>query len=344
MLENDEKVSPAAAMISIARGTAFAALPENDSAAFSALITQEAKNTWFSAYHRERDLVSLREANHIADVLIASNRSGESPEPALIDERLVWRESADHDARRCADEILATYEDDLTAAALSEDQTESLRETLIEELHSAMEGADTSNLHDCWTSHDRAEVLFIFSAKEHAIDAALTSHKSWAEFSEMAVCEDLRHTLACLGYTVGEYRTASKNRHESAATVQLARPAFKRPSPPLCAMDKIAEAIDNACTTSFVFCLYAIVPLNDLIDLDPNKPLTFSKAHIASYSPWAGTFHDSAIAENVTVTAAMGQLISPHGYYSPDDICGLVQSYYHGRVYNADAVPLAKAA
>ena len=345
MLSQDTKTASLAAMITLAQSVGLAVLPSEQKEALDSFIANEAKNAWFSAYNRDNDNLSLREANHIADVLIEANRSGQDPVPLLIESGVVQPASVYHAARETCDEIFSGFEHDFEEAGVTEDQLEALRDYLLDALSDKMIEEDTSTVSDSWSSYDRAEVLFIFSGKEHAIDAALTSHRPWPEFSEMVVCEDLRHTLACLGYTVGEYRAASGNKHDSTAALRLARPAFARPNPPLCSLEKVAEAIDNACTTTFVFCLYAIVPLADLAKLDPGKPLTFTKAHVASYSPWAGTFHDCAEVRNVTVAPAMGKLISAHGYYSPDDICGFVTSYYHGNIANPGSdESLAKAA
>jgi hypothetical protein len=77
-----------------------------------------------------------------------------------------------------------------------------------------------------------------------------------------------------LGYTIGEYRKASGNRHRAHSA--LPRNARRRRAP-IISHEQLAEIIDNACSTSFLFCLYAIVPIPELIALDLNRPVTFEK-------------------------------------------------------------------
>src|SRR3546814_20473763 len=59
------------------------------------------------------------------------------------------------------------------------------------------------------------EVVFLFKRQGYAIDEMISSSKSWSEFSHMHVDHSLQHGLACLGYSVGEYRQLSGNRLES---------------------------------------------------------------------------------------------------------------------------------
>lgn len=345
MLIENTKAATLAAMIALASSDGLAELSAEQQSAIDSFVTSEAKSAWFAAYSRDNETLSLRQANHIAEIIIEAKRGGNEPEPFLINEGVVGAASAYSAARETTDEIFDRFEDDFEEADLAEDQIDALRDYFIDRLTDAMTENDTSTVSDSWSSHDRAEVVFVFTNKEHMIDGALTSHRPWPDFTDMVVCEDMRHTLACLGYTVGEYRAASGNKRESSDSLRFGRPAFKRPAPPLASLEKIAEAIDNACSTTFVFCLYAIVPLSDLAKLDPTQPITFTKAHLATYSPWAGTFHDSAKVENVTLTPAMGKLVSVHGYYSPDDICGLVTSHFHGNIANPGSdEPLAKVA
>src|SRR3546814_5605887 len=68
---------------------------------------------------------------------------------------------------------------------------------------------------DLLDSYDKCEVVFLFKRQGYAIDEMISSSKSWSEFSHMHVDHSLQHGLACLGYSVGEYRQLSGNRLES---------------------------------------------------------------------------------------------------------------------------------
>src|SRR3546814_19171585 len=67
-----------------------------------------------------------------------------------------------------------------------------------------LESQDTSKPEDLLDSYDKCEVVFLFKRQGYAIDAMISSSKSWSEFSPMHVDHSLQHGLACLGYRVGE--------------------------------------------------------------------------------------------------------------------------------------------
>src|SRR3546814_5179148 len=65
---------------------------------------------------------------------------------------------------------------------------------------------------------------------------------------------------------------------------------------------ELEEIIDNSCAQYFLFALYAIIPVQELIDIDLKKPMTFSSAAVASYNPFSGTFHEVRVNRPITVT------------------------------------------
>jgi len=131
---------------------------------------------------------------------------------------------------------------------------------------------DDSSVSDLFASHDRCELLFRFSAEQWLDDSLVFSHRPWPDAAELAVTANLQFALHNLGYTVSQFRKASGNRHP--ADRPLSHHARRRRAP-IIAPEQLAAIIDNACSTSFLFCLYAIVPIPELIALDLAQPITF---------------------------------------------------------------------
>lgn len=68
---------------------------------------------------------------------------------------------------------------------------------------------DTSTPQEVFTSHDRVELLFRFNTQTWLDDALIHSHKPWADFSALAITDNLCFALSQLGFTLGDYRKAS---------------------------------------------------------------------------------------------------------------------------------------
>jgi hypothetical protein len=68
---------------------------------------------------------------------------------------------------------------------------------------------------DLFASYDDCELLFRFSAERWLDDALVFSHRPWPETSELAITANLQFALNNLGYTIGEFRKASGNRHQA---------------------------------------------------------------------------------------------------------------------------------
>jgi hypothetical protein len=151
--------------------------------------------------------------------------------------------------------------------------------------------------------------------------------------SELAITANLQFALNNLGYTIGEFRKASGNRHPAHSA--LPRNARRRRAP-IISHEQLAEIIDNACSTSFLFCLYAIVPIPELIALDLSRPVTFEKCWVATMDPINGTFFDVPANGPVTVKPEDGRFLSGgHLRWSPENICCLHTPYYHAAVTQA---------
>ena len=321
------------ALLQLARDPDGDLLPESANA-LSARIDQEVAGSWFRAWQPSRDCISLKRGNALADLILAAHANGNDPENALAESDYLGRDDAWDAAREIARNVAARHDADLQD--LTRREHAAFISALTERIEPALVDADTSSPRDALSRCDRAEVLFVLAPPgKHPLDASIESHKPWPDFAELCVTDDLAHALACLGYTLGQYRKESGNRHASQrvrGALRLARPAIPRRPVPLCDWPAIREMVDNACSTQFLFSLYAIVPVEQLIDLDPARPITFSKAAVATWNPWSGTFHDAVSVPTVTVTAKMGTLMSPTGWHSPDEICGFVHRYYEAEL------------
>lgn len=320
----------AGALVALARAAGDDGLSPADEVRIDELVAEAAAAAWYCAFEPSRDCLTLKQGNAIAEVILDAHASCEDVHAALATSSLFPRNEVWPAAREAAHDLVRRYDEYL------QDLTRREHAALLSELACRIEpllaDADTSTPGDALSSCDRAEVLFVLSPKgKHPLDASINSHRPWPEFAEMYVTEDLVHALAALGYTLGDYRKASGNGHASErprGKVLIGRPDFPRRPTPLCSLEAVREMVDNACSTNFLFVLYAMVPIAQLIDLDPARPVTFSRAAIATWDPWNGTFHDAVSVPAVTVTPAMGTLMSPARWYSPDHICGFVHSCY----------------
>ena len=320
----------AGALVALARHTGDDSMSPADEIRIDELVAEAAAAAWYCALEPSRDCLTLKQGNAIAEVILDAHDAGEDVHAALATSSLFPRNDAWPAARAAARDLVRRYDEDL------QDLTRREHAVLLSELACRIEtvlaDADTSTPGDALSSCDRSEVLFVLSPKgKHPLDASITSHRPWPDFAELTVTEDLVHALAALGYTLGDYRKASGNGHASErprGKTRIGRPDFPRRPTPLCSLEAVREMVDNACSTNFLFVLYAMVPIAQLIDLDPGRPFTFSRAAVATWDPWNGTFHYAVSVPAVTVTPAMGTLVSPARWYSPDHICGFVHGYY----------------
>jgi hypothetical protein len=310
-------------------------LAADDEAMIAACIDKEVASAWFEAYGPSRDPLPLAQGNVLADLILTALANGGDAEAAIAHSGILGAADSWYAAHEIAREIAGRHDEDL-GDELTRNEYTDLVTLLASRIKPLLIDADTSRPRDALSSCDRAELLFLLSPPgSHEIDTSIASHKPWSEFAELYVDAGLAHALACLGYTVGQYRQASGNRYASErarGALRLHRPGVSRPAAALCSWDAIREIVDNACATNFLLAFYAMVPIVQLLDIDSARPVTFSKAALASYNPWSGTFHDAVSLENLTVTPDMGRFVSPAGWVSPDAICGFVHRYYEADI------------
>jgi hypothetical protein len=327
----------AGALVALARQPDGAALTDAQRVQIDTMVAGVAADSWFRTYGPSRNPMSLKEGTAIASVILDACEAGRDAEQALIEAHLLTQGDAWYHARELARELTERHDDDLID--LTRREHSALLQALAERIEPALGDADPSTPRDALSGHDRAEVVFVFSPRgKPPLDGAIVSNRPWPAFEELTVNDGLAHALACMGYTVGQYRKASGNRRAAErgrGKMRLARADFARREEPICTWDAVREMVDNACATHFVFCAYAIVSVEQLIDLDPTKPFTLSKAAIATWNPWSGTFHDAVNVLALALLPAMGTLIAPAHLHSPDQICGFVHSYYEAEISQA---------
>ena len=107
-----------------------------------------------------------------------------------------------------------------------------------------------------------------------------------------------------------------------------------RSSKTLVTPQQLQDLILEAPSSYFHFCLYAQVPIEDLLNLDVNAPLTIRNAHIANYDLFNGCFYEAACLGDVTVSPEDGQLHAIGGWYSPSKICDFDNTFYYGNIAN----------
>ncbi len=321
--------------------TLIPAFPEHaDLADIDAFLASDAGADWIaqlaeavphSRYWRYRsDCWSLKQLNGLAAKIIDAHYEGQETECAMETE-FAPAEFGD----TWHYQIARPLRDQLDAAGIGDTDGE-IREAIRSAWENAAADRDDSRVADLFATHDRCELMFRFSTEQWLDDSLIHSRKPWPEASALSVTLNLQLALSNLGYAVTEFRKRSGNRHP--ATEYLQRSARRRRQP-IVTWDQLNELIDNACSTSFLFCLYAIVPIPDLIWLDLSKPVTFEKCWVASLDPINGTFHDVKANGPVTVGLDDGRFLSGgHLRWGPENICGLHTPYYYGSVRNTEVV------
>lgn len=318
------------------------------SAAGAATITAIAGRCAYYRYYRDGNdrPLELRQGTALAERILQAGRQnrqdgaidalekffGFGQDPAIC-----LRENASGAARETLDAITEEVPREHGSAWPPDEDRDRLSivdgwiDAIEEATKQKMATDDDSKATDLLGSHDRAEIVVILGRNGlGAEDNALQSHKAWSEPSEIAIDVALQHALAPIGYSVEEYRKLFANKHRSEKLRSRPRIAATRLVEP----KALCEAIENACTTWFVFCLYAIVPVTDPIGLDTSKSITLTNAHFAAYNPMSGTFHDSRKIATVVLRPEQCEVATSDGWYGPDEIRGLVQSRYHGSINN----------
>jgi hypothetical protein len=116
---------------------------------------------------------------------------------------------------------------------------------------------DDSSVADLFASYDRCELLFRFSAERWLDDALVFSHRPGPETSELAITANLQFALNNLGYTIGEFRKASGNRHPATAPCRVKQGGGVRNHQPRAACRNHRQCLLN---------LLPLLPLRDRAD------------------------------------------------------------------------------
>ena len=222
---------------------------------------------------------------------------------------------------------------DLEAYIVS--QGRSSADDWLEEVQSLWEDSaadrDDSSPLNLIASYDTCEILYALTPTASLEDCLIQSHKPWSEPSELAITPELQYALNQIGYTIGDFRANSGNRHEAFSRLTPGR----RRRQPLVTYTDLASLIENSCSSMFNFFLFAIVPLDQLIPLDLSKPFTIDPCWLSTMNPMSGTFFDVPLAAPITLEPGDGFLLSGSDVaYSPDNICGLHRPHYASRIAN----------
>lgn len=301
-----------------------------------AFLESEAGRRWIAdladscphtRYWRDRsDCWSLKQLNALAARIIDARYAGDDPEEAM-ETAFPPAEFADS---WCA-MIAAELRDQLEAARITDFDHE-IRDATRAAWEDEAAARDQSAVTDLFASHDRCELLFRFGTERWLDESLIHSRRPWSEAAELQVTRNLQFALTNLGYTIGHFRKASGNTHPAS---EFLRRSARRRRAPIIAWEQLNELIENACSTSFLFTLYAIVPIPELLALDFTKPATFDRCWVASMDPINGTFHDVPACGPVTVSPSDGKFLAGgHLRWSPDTICGLHTPHYYASVRN----------
>lgn len=290
-------------------------------------IVELADSCPHSRYWRDRDdCWSLKQLNGLAALIIDARYAGDDPEEVM---EAAFPPAELGDTWRAM--IAPGLRDQLEAAQIA-DLDHEIRDAIRAAWEEEAAARDESNVADLFASHDHCELLFRFSTERWLDDSLIHSRRPWAEAAELQVTRNLQFALTNLGYTVSQFRKASGNRHPASEFLQR---SARRRRAPIIAWDQVNELIENACSTSFLFALYVIVPIRDLLALDLGKPVTFDKYWVASMDPINGTFHDVPGNGSVKMAPTDGKFLGGgHLRWSPDAICGLHTPHYYATVAN----------
>lgn len=301
-----------------------------DSESGKALIAQIVEDSYFSAYYRSgpSDFLDNHQSNKLGDEMLKAIDDDNHPDMALYE--FYTGESAheylhhnlDIDAIVDGLEVLAE-EAGVPRASKCSDWDTQLRDRLCEQL----EEKDDSSPRDM-LSGERAEVVFMFGNPDLAWeDLAHSFHTVYPDAAELIVDETLQIALNSLGYSIDTFRKATGNKHRD----KKLKPSRPRRAPII--DEKILrEIVAESSTSYFTFVWYGMVKLTDLLELDKTSDLILENGSIATYNPMSGTFYDGKHIDKLTVSRKEGCLHGCHGWYTPDDICGLVHSYYEASI------------
>ena len=263
-------------------------------------------------------------AAKLANKMLEAKKNGEPVDLCdyAADTDYTWREV--HDLTESFFEELEQEDEELLEDIDLSELTDEVTSLLLDH---AMEN-DDSKVEDLFPSHLTAEIALVIMPSDQHLDDYMIEQgiKGWSGIDLNGRSLDV---FARCGHKLGDYRrhSGNKNQNEDGKT-------FK-PWMQLATLDELKDLADNACSSYFNIILYAQVPISDIYNADFDQPITLSQYSIASWDFINGTFHDITKKEPLVIPPELGRWVIPgETGYSPDDICGLVGSYYEARLQN----------
>jgi len=191
------------------------------------------------------------------------------------------------------------------------------------------------------SSFDKVEIMFWLIPPKGSPDDLCTIAGPWPDPARVGINDEFQFALAKLGWTVTDWRrhVGSKEPSELSGT----RPprgtgqgfpgAVDGSLDPLVSLEDLKVVIENGCTQFFGLVLYAYVPLSDVLNIDLKRHMAFSKAHVALYNPYAGTFMSTVARPGpvVVMDGVDGRFEGLLGE-SPKDFCGMVMDGFDARL------------
>lgn len=290
------------------------------------------RNMYHSAFYLDRSDggLDLKQGNELAQSMLATtehceryNALEEAYGSAREAYESVSEQSGEIDSALSALGGLAA---DVGADFDEHEWREALETALIEHL----EEEDDSSVEDMIQSGDRAEILFLLTPKYASMeDAMITTEYGSSEAASANVDHPLQFALSRLGYGIGDFRRFSGNVKEARQGLD---PTLQPLPRTLATPGEIMTIMENASSSYFFLAFYVQVPISELLALDTDRPLVLRNARLSAHGPINGTHFDGGAIAEVTLRPEDGTLIAASS--SPSDICGYVNSYFHGSVVN----------
>ena len=295
-----------------------------------------AENIWFERYQPENRVRDLAETAEVAEALF-DRHSREPRNDAL--RKLGQYGNCTH--WLCEEEIrpavtsfreeIESKSDDLdwnTDFEMDEDEFDWALADLVQD--KVLE-RDKSKSTDMLSSCDRVEVAFVFMPRAKNLypdDYHVSSHKAWSDWEHLGIDQGLLEALPRLGYTLGEYRRHSGNRHKRHEA--LSHYPRRRP---MATLDELQELVENACSSHFNFAIYAQVPLEQLLNTDLDRPVVLDQHSLSVFSGISGTFHSLDQRGPVVLNPEDG-IWRSFGKSGPSNWCGMSGRYHHADIRN----------
>lgn len=202
--------------------------------------------------------------------------------------------------------------------------TDELMDSLLDDAVYKIESTQVPE--DTLHSYHYAEIVFGFLKPFQGLEDA----SIYVEHDGHIVRNDAYHyAMTRAGFDPDQYAYEMRNPKQ-----RHLRNRYKPQRPPLVDTKTMTAMFADAYSYQ-IMGLYAMVPLYQLFNLDTRRPMTFSKARLCLWNGISGTYADCPIDGPVTVGRRDGRLINPQRYYSPDEMCGFVHSYFKADLIQA---------